>query len=161
MKEEIKSLIPYVIILIVVILIKNYVATTIYVNGQSMYPTLHNKDIMIMDKVFYKIDDLKRFDIVVVQNGPSKIIKRIIGLPGETVEYYNNKLYINGEEVEDKYNKIMQEDFIVTLEGKQYFVMGDNRGDSLDSRIIGPVREENILGKATITIFPFTRIGSK
>lgn len=125
-----------------------------------MYPTLKNNDIMLLNKIGYRFSDIARFDIVVVQTQESKIIKRVIGLPGEVVEYKDNVLYINDEVVDDEYNSILQKDFLVVLEEDEYFVMGDNRGDSLDSRVIGPVLKKDILGHATFTIFPFDRWGA-
>ena len=158
--KKLKEYLPYVIILLVVILIKTFVVSTVCVDGDSMYPTLHDNDIMILNKVKYNFEEVKRFDIVVVRYEDHYIIKRIIGLPGETVEYKDNVLYIDGKEVKDKYNSIEQSDFSETLEDNEYFVMGDNRGDSLDSRIIGPIDEEDILGNAKFTIFPFNRFGN-
>lgn len=158
---EIKSWIPYVLILVGVILIKMFVVTTIFVHGPSMYPTLHDKDIMIMDELFYKIGGLNRYDIVVVKNKDSKIIKRVIALPGETIKYEGNMMYINGNLTVDEYRNSKIEDFEVTLGSDEYFVMGDNRSVSLDSRSIGPVKSKNILGRAGFTIYPFNRIGLK
>ena len=159
MKKILREYLPYVILIVLVLIIKSYVVTTIRVNGSSMSPTLKNNDIMLLDKIGYRFSEIERFDIVVVQNVNSKIIKRVIGLPGEVVEYKDNVLYINGEVLEDKYNSIIQDDFLVTLDEDKYFVMGDNRGDSLDSRVIGPILESNVLGRATFTIFPFNRWG--
>lgn len=160
MKKILKEYLPFVILIILILLVKNFVVTTIRVNGDSMYPTLKNNDIMLLNKIGYHFSDIKRFDIVVVQTENSKIIKRVIGLPGEVVEYKDNVLYINDEVMNDDYNSILQSDFLVVLEDNEYFVMGDNRGDSLDSRVIGPVLESDILGHATFTIFPFNRWGS-
>lgn len=160
MKEKIREWIPYVIILIVILLIKTFVFSTVRVHGNSMFETLHNGDIMILDKISYRFSMVKRFDIVVIQSDGSKLIKRVIGLPGETVVYKDNVLYIDDKKIEDVYNNIIEEDFEVRLDENEYFVMGDNRGDSLDSRMIGPVLENQILGHATFTIFPFGRFGS-
>lgn len=163
MKEKVKEIIPYIIVLIIVLLLKQYVFTTIKVNGSSMKPTLHDKDIMIMDKLSYRFKNIERFDIVVIDKEYSKLIKRVIGLPNEVVEYKDNKLYINGEYVEDKYNNPAIEDFTYTLRNNEYFVIGDNRGkgQSLDSRALGSVHKKEIIGKANLTIFPLTRIGIK
>jgi len=161
MKDKIKEIIPYVIILVVVILLKQYVFTTVKVNGSSMYPTLHDKDVMVLDKLSYRFSDIERFDIVVVDIETTKLIKRVIGLPNETIEYKDNVLYINGKVIEDKYRDIEMDDFSYTLGSDEYFVMGDNRGDSIDSRVLGSVGRHQIMGKTKITLFPVTRFGFK
>ena len=161
MKDKIKEIIPYVIILIIVILLKQYVFTTVKVNGSSMYPTLHDKDVMVLDKLSYRFNDIKRFDIVVVDIETTKLIKRVIALPNETIEYKDNVLYINGKVIEDKYNDIEMDDFVYNLGDDEYFVMGDNRGDSIDSRVLGSVGRHQIMGKTKITLFPITRFGFK
>ena len=98
-----KEIIPYLVIIILVLLIKAFIFTPVIVNGPSMMTNLHDKDIMILDKIGMKINGINRFDIVVIQTSQSKIIKRVIGLPGEIIEYKDNKLYINDKEVEDPY----------------------------------------------------------
>ena len=158
--KKVKEYFWYIIILIVVILVKSFVVSTVRVNGNSMYPTLHNKDLMILNKINYNFKNVERFDIVVVKYENHYIIKRVVGLPGETVEYVDNKLYIDGRKIKDKYNSINQEDFSLKLGNDEYFVMGDNRGDSLDSRIIGPIDKDDIMGNSEFIIFPFTRFGN-
>lgn len=166
-KNYIKELIPYVIILVVIILLKTFVFTTIRVNGSSMDPTLKNKDLMILDKISYRFKPIKRNDIVVVKTKNDKLIKRVIALPGESIKYENNILYINGKEYKDIVNWTTTNDFDIEEFGidkipeDYYFVMGDNRINSIDSRIIGPVSKKDIMGHATFTIFPFSRFGSK
>ena len=160
MKEKLKEYVPYVVLIIILLLIRTFVGTTIRVNGASMYPTLDNKDLMILDKISYRFKEIKRFDIVVVKTERSKIIKRVIGLPGEIISYKDNILYIDGEEVEDIYNSVKQDDFECALGKDEYFVLGDNREISLDSRSIGPVEREDIVGRAIFTIFPFSKFGS-
>ena len=116
---------------------------------------------MILDIIDYKIHGLKRFDIVVVDEGSELIIKRVIGLPGELVEYKNNKLYINGKKVNDKYASKETEDFSILVPKGEYFVLGDNRTNSLDSRVFGTFSKDKILGKTSMTLFPFNRWGNK
>lgn len=161
MKEKLMEYVPFVVLIIVILLVKSFVVTTVRVNGSSMYPTLKSKDIMLLNKIGYRFSDIERFDIIVVDKGKSKIIKRVIGLPGEVLEYKDNVLYIDGKIVDDSYNSIEQDDFSVVLEDDEYFVMGDNRGDSLDSRATGPVLKSDILGHANFTVFPFNRFGNK
>lgn len=165
MKKFVKEIYPYIIIVIVVLLIKKFVIAPIRVIGPSMKDTLLDGDIMLLDKVTYRFSDIKRFDIVVIKYDNDLIIKRVIGLPGDEIEYEDNKLYING--------KYYSEDYLSTgtttpafktssvVPKGSYFVLGDNRKVSKDSREIGFVSKKNIEGKATFTFFPFSRFGSK
>ena len=166
-KGVVKDLIIYGSIIVGIVLIRSFIATPVRVNGLSMYNTLDNGEIMILNKIKYKFDDIKRFDIVVVKTHNDKIIKRVIGLPGETVKIENNKLYIDGKEVKDNYAYENTEDFDLKELGYDkipkgyYFVMGDNRNNSADSRIIGPVKKSQIKGKANLVIFPFKDAGKR
>lgn len=160
-KRFIKEYLPYVVIIISVLLIKKYVVAPIRVNGQSMDKTLKNGDIMILDIIGYKINNLKRFDIAVIDDGSEYLIKRVIALPGETLEYKDNKLYINNKLLKDKHANGKTEDFKIKLKNNQYFVMGDNRENSLDSRYFGPFTSKDIVGKTSFTIFPFNKFGNK
>ena len=101
----------YAVILLTIVLIRTFIVTPVRVNGSSMYPTLKNGEIMLLNKINYRFHDIKRFDIVVVKEEDQKIIKRVIGLPGETLKYENNTLYIDGQEVKEKYLKEKTEDF--------------------------------------------------
>lgn len=161
-KKIIKEIIPYFIIIIVVLLVRTYIFTPVIVNGPSMMNTLHDRDIMILDKIGMKIGGIDRFDIVVIQANNTKIIKRVIGLPGETIEYKDNKLYINNVEVDDPYPS-QKTDYIEKqiIPDDTYYVLGDNRTDSVDSRILGPINKDKILGHATFIVYPFNRFGSR
>lgn len=152
-----KEVIGYVILLILVILLRTYVFSLIKVNGTSMNDTLKDKDIMILNKMAR--NDIDRFDIVVVDIGTEKVIKRVIGLPNEDIEYKDNVLYINGKELKNNYGKGNTNDFVDYCPSGSYFVMGDNRENSLDSRIFSCVSKKQILGKTHIILFPFNRIG--
>ena len=163
MKEKYKEILSYIIIIVVVLLIKHYVITPIKVNGNSMNNTLKNKDIMILDKISYRFQEIERFDIVVIKKGNDYLIKRVIGMPGETVEYKNNKLYINGKNIDEKFIHEKTNDFIMEekIPDDCYFVVGDNRPVSNDSRYIGVINKKDILCKTSLVIFPFSRFGIK
>jgi len=98
-KVTLKELYPYIVIMIVVMLFRTFIATPVRVDGISMVDTLHDGEILILNKLD---KSYKRFDIVVINYGDTKIVKRIIGLPGENIEYKDNELYINNSKIEDK-----------------------------------------------------------
>ena len=157
-----KEILSYVVILIIVLLVKIYVVSPIRVNGDSMYNTLHDKDIMILNEFIYRFNDIKRFDIVVVEEEGELLIKRVIGLPGEKIKCVDGNIYINDMKIDDKYSYSETNDFsAVTIEKDKYFVMGDNRKVSLDSRIYGTYTKRDIKGKASFTIYPFDRFGKR
>lgn len=169
-KKFIYDFTPYVLILIVVILLKVYIISPIQVNGTSMMNTLHDKDIMILNKVNYRLNDIERFDIVVIKYNKTHLIKRVIGLPGDKIEYKDNKLYINDQYYEEPFlqEDTITDDFVLsdvinqkTIPDNFYFVMGDNRGNSLDSRYLGLFEKDVIEGNTSFTLFPFNRFGSK
>ena len=161
MKKFLKEVYPYVIIIILVLLFKRFYYAPIRVNGTSMNNTLKDGDIMILDAVSYRHSKIKRFDIVVVDQGKEYLIKRVIGLPGEEIEYKDNTLYVNGKKIKDNYSKGKTEDFKIKLKNNYYFVMGDNRENSLDSRFFGPFNKSKIRGKTSFTVLPSNRFGNK
>lgn len=160
-KNYIKEFLPYFMIILVVVLIKTFVVSPIRVNGASMDPTLNDKDIMLLDEISYRFFDVERFDIVVVKEEDEYLIKRVIGLPGETVEYKNDKLYIDGKYVKEDFKHKETFDFSTTLGKDEYFIMGDNRTNSTDSRVFGPISRDKIMGKTSLTILPISRFGNK
>ena len=160
-KKFIKELIPYVIILVAVVLVRSFLVTPVIVSGDSMNPTLTNGELMILNKVA-KID---RFDIVVVklkkQGKSEDIIKRVIALPGETIACENGVIYVNDKKQEESYSVGRTEDFAkITLGDDEYFVMGDNRENSSDSRLFGPFKKSDIKGQTRLVLFPFKKIGT-
>lgn len=164
MKKIIKQLIPYIVIIIVVVLIRSFVVTPVIVVGDSMKPTLNEGQILILNKLDYRFNEIERYDIVVIKVGKSEIIKRVIGLPGETIEYRNNILYIDGHEETSDYN-FDTEDFTLKsicncdkIPEDKYLVLGDNRQVSSDSRIIGLIDKKNIQGTTQISIWPIKKI---
>lgn len=160
-KNYLKEFLPYFIIILVVVFIKLFVVSPIRVNGASMNPTLNDKDIMLLDEISYRFSDIQRFDIVVVKEEDEYLIKRVIGLPGETVEYKNDKLYIDGKYVKEDFKHKETFDFSTTLGKDEYFIMGDNRTNSTDSRVFGPISRDKIMGKTSLTILPISRFGNK
>ena len=161
MNKFIKEIIPYISIIIIVVFIRTFIVTPVKVDGVSMENTLKNKEILILNKLDKKYE---RFDIVVLNYKNEKLIKRIIGLPGEKVDYKNGKLYINDKEIKDKLSNITGDFKLINL-GKsvipedKYFVLGDNRDHSLDSRLIGLVDKSVIEGTTKLRLFPFNKIG--
>ena len=154
-----KELLPYIVIIIVVLLFKCFIITPIKVNGSSMAPTLQDGDLMILDIISFKLRGAKRFDVLVVDQGQELLIKRVIGLPGEKVEVRSNTLYINGDKVKDPYINEMGKGETIDIQlGKdEYFVMGDNRSNSMDSRVFGPFKKSQIKGKTDLIFYPFYR----
>lgn len=153
-----RSLVPYVIIIVIVVFIRTFIITPVKVNGSSMYPTLEGEEIMLLNK----LGTIDRFDIVVVEldGESSNLIKRVIGMPGETVEIIGSKIYIDGEELEDDYGYGSTYSVDpVTLGEDEYFILGDNRVVSLDSRAFGKVSRDEIKGTTNFIMYPFGKIG--
>ena len=164
--SKIKEILPYVIVVICVILIRHFIITPIQVVGTSMNPNLVDGELMLLNKITYRFNDIKRFDIVVVDYSKEPLIKRVIGLPGEKVEYRDNNLYINDELVEEKFKTNGEtDDYIISESGytvipeNMYFVVGDNRINSADSRVLGLINRDIIIGKANFVLFPFNKFG--
>lgn len=171
MKKIMKEWGTYIVIIIVIILIRSFIITPIIVKGASMEPTLKENEVLFLSKISYKNHQPKRFDIVVVDTGNDLIIKRIIGLPGEKVEYKNNKLYINDKQIDDPYPKNNTEDFnleeiceirndncVTIIPEDKYLVLGDNRKISADSRAKGLFKKEEIKGKVVFRLWPLNKI---
>lgn len=147
-----------------------FVAQRTDVNGTSMVPTLEDGDQLICDKISYRFHDPERFDIIIFPYKYQKntyFIKRVIGLPGETVRIdYDGNIYINGEILDEKYGLekmtypgIAEQE--ITLGDDEYFVLGDNRNVSEDSRYpdVGLIKREDIIGRAWLRIYPFSKFG--
>jgi signal peptidase I len=164
------------IAVILAAVIRYFFFAPIVVDGLSMMPTLQDKDRMIVNKISYKLFGPKRFDIVVFHATEEKdYIKRVIGLPGDHIEYKNDTLYINGIPYEEPYLEKYKKQVIdgpltdpFTLEeviGRKtvpeghIFVMGDNRRFSKDSRHIGTIPMDQVIGKANIVYWPLSDFG--
>lgn len=157
MKKFVKEYLPYVLILLVIILLRIYVVTPVTVDGNSMSDTLYPNDLMLL----FKVGNIERYDIIVANHDNKKLIKRVIGMPNDKIKCVSGILYINNEEDTSGYGYGENIDFPeYTLKDDEYFLIGDNRSDSFDSRYFGPVKKEDIVGKANFIIFPFNRFGS-
>lgn len=158
----IRENIIYIIIIFLIIIIRLFIVTPVMVDGNSMYPTLKDNEILLLKKYDKKYD---RFDIVVLKYNDEKLVKRIIGLPGEKVYYKHNVLYVDGKKVVENFSHDETDNFNITDIGYEkipndyYLVLGDNRDDSLDSRIIGLVSKEDIKGTVGMRLFPFNKFG--
>ncbi len=158
--EFTKDMFKYMLIIGIVILVRIFVLTTTEVVGPSMEPNLNDNDILLVDQLTPKIKGYSRFDIVVFESSSSCLTKRIIGLPGETIKYKDDKLYINEKIVEEKFDKKDFTDDLneVMVPTDSYFVMGDNRSKSTDSRNFGSIGVKKIIGKPFFRIWPFDNI---
>lgn len=165
------------IAVLLAVVIRYFLLAPIVVDGSSMMPTLNDQDRMIVNKIGYTLGSPDRFDIVVFHATEERdYIKRIIGLPGDTIEYKDDVLYINGKAQEEPYldeykaqltdGGTLTEDFTLsdqptfaeTVPEGYVFVMGDNRRNSVDSRHIGFVSMDDIVGKTSIVYWPMSEI---
>lgn len=172
-KEVIKEIIGWILYLgavfVMVYLIITFVGQRTKVDGSSMEPSLTHGDNLIVEKISYRFRDPERYDVIVFPYQHAEnifYIKRIIGLPGETVQIIDGYVYINGELLDEHYgaevmiNSGIAEDEI-ELGEDEYFVLGDNRNHSADSRdpSVGVLTREQLIGRAWVRIFPFDKIG--
>jgi len=161
--EMIKTAITVVII---VYLIKTYIFQLFSVDGQSMEPTMHHKEMLLVDKLSYFFRSPGRGEIIVFEKPDAKninFIKRIIGLPGETLEIHNNQVTIKNDEhpegivLEEEYipnDYPTNGDYEYQIAENEVFVMGDNRTNSQDSRVLGPINQDQIIGRALFVYWP-------
>ncbi len=170
LKEILSTSLYLLIVLCLTWLCITFVGQRTEVSGSSMENTLSDGDNLIVDKITYRFKEPERFDIIVFPFEYEKdtyYIKRIIGLPGETVRIdEEGKIYINEKLLEESYGRMVIEDpgravKAVTLGEDEYFVLGDNRNDSVDSRtdVVGNIKKEDIVGRAWIRIWPFSKFG--
>ena len=164
--EGIKSLVP---IIIIVLFIRTFIAQPFIVSGESMYPTFHNKEYLIVDELSYRLGDPKHGDVVVLRYPLEEkrfFIKRLIGMPGDTITFRAGKVFITqpGQEIrqiDEPYytgNTIPGNETVIVLKEKEYFVMGDNRMYSSDSRAWGILPERDLIGRAVVRLFPLSKI---
>lgn len=153
-----------ILVIVILVLIHRFFFSLFIVDGVSMEPNLHDKTVALMDKGAFSPLNLKRNDPVVVAypGDPTKktYVKRTIGLPGETVEIKNSEVFINGQQLSQNYlpaGTLTEPDGKWILSSDEYFMMGDNRENSNDSRVFGPIEKRFVLGKVIATVFPKLR----
>ncbi|MGI6183762.1 MAG: signal peptidase I [Candidatus Fimadaptatus sp.] len=165
MRKEVRDWVLLIVgTLLVVFLVRTYVFEPIVVDGPSMNETLYTGDRVFVTKFDYLLGEPERGTVVICHypNSRENYIKRVVGLPGETISIVDGVTYVDGE--------ALKEDFIahpakldfgpLTLGADEYFVMGDNRGNSNDSRAVGPLKKSQIVGRVRYLFFPFDRTGT-
>jgi signal peptidase I len=157
-----------VLALLIALLIKTFLFQAFFIPSESMMPTLRVHDRVLVNKLSYKLHDVHRGDIVVFkapegsEPGIDDLVKRVIGLPGETVSAHGGHVYVDGERIEEPYlpDGVETSSFsAVTLEPDHYWVMGDNRDNSKDSRVFKAIPKESIIGRVFFRIWPLSRLG--
>jgi signal peptidase I len=161
LREALETILPAVLI---AFLINFFLAQATQVHGQSMEPTLHSDQRLVVEKVSYRFHGPRHGDIVVLkspQQSTELLIKRVIGLPGETVEIRQGRVYINGQELDEPYLERSTGGNWgpIIIPPLQVFVLGDNRSFSNDSRAFGVVPIENIVGRAWVSYWPLDKVG--
>ncbi|OHA21376.1 MAG: signal peptidase I [Candidatus Taylorbacteria bacterium RIFCSPHIGHO2_01_FULL_51_15] len=171
MKESVLDFVRFVVLaLAIVIPIRLFIAQPFIVSGASMVPSFESGHYLIIDELSYRFDEPKRGDVVVFRFPAEQskfLIKRVAGLPGETLEIQGDIVTIKSEgnpsgfewqqgEISESRN---ENDLSVTLEQGEYFVLGDNRAESADSRLWGPLKREFIVGRPLVRLFPFSKLG--
>lgn len=159
------------ICMVVVFALTNYVIRPVRVDGNSMYPTLHDNDLGFSNLAGLKMSGVDRFDIVIiwVPEKDEYLVKRVVGMPNEKISYKDGALYINGQEMDEPFfdetyrqqfgTKFMKDVPELTLDADEYYCVGDNRPDSLDSRFYGPFKKDQITSKGIFVFWPFSEFG--
>lgn len=169
LRELLEMFLYILVVAILAILVVKFVGQRTKVVGSSMEYTLINNDQLIVDKITYRFSAPKRFDIIVFPHDKKKgiyYIKRIIGLPGESVQIIDGNIYINNKVLKESYGKEKIHDGglanqLIQLGDDEYFVMGDNRNGSCDSRdpSVGNIKRQDLTGRAWLRIWPFDHFG--
>ncbi|QGG95290.1 signal peptidase I [Actinomarinicola tropica] len=172
-RSPVRNLIEWLLViggaLVVALVIKTFLFQAFYIPSESMEPTLTRGDRVLVNKLSDDLGGIDRGDVIVFHRPPNEppseiddLIKRVVGLPGETVEGRDGRVWVDGAPLEEPYlaDGVLTDPFapIEVPEGG-VFVMGDNRGNSRDSRVFGPIDEELIVGRAFVTVWPLGRLG--
>lgn len=159
-KTALRELVETILItLVIYVVIRTFLFENYRVVGRSMEPTLEDDQFLVINKLGYRLHDPQRGDIIVFRDPRTddrKLIKRIVGLPGETVEIGNGDVFINGELLEEPHQESTSRNDrkSVSIPGDHYYVLGDNRSNSSDSRSWGTLPDDEIVGKAWLTYWP-------
>nr|TXF84693.1 signal peptidase I [Alkalicoccus halolimnae] len=163
-KKKGSWLIPIILAVAVAFVVRSFFIAPYVVEGASMEPSLENNDRILVNKTTTWLGEFERGDIIIIEDEENRhYVKRIIALPGETLEMADGSLTVEGEEIEEPYVKELElyaeqlEE--VTMAEDEYFVMGDNRGNSMDSRNgLGYIDEDNIVGRSAVVFFPLSNM---
>lgn len=146
-----------IFLFLLILLIKNFCIDKVIISGESMLPTLKNENVCLMKK--WGVSNIKRYDIVIAKTDKKYVVKRVIGMDGDTIEIKDNTVYINGEKIANEYDFPTSYSGIaghgITIKEGEYFLLGDNRNNSVDSREFGVVKSSDITGIVITKIFPF------
>lgn len=171
-RRKMNPLLEWIVVVVIAVaaamLVRTFVLQQFAVSGHSMVSTLHDGDRVLVNKLSYRLHDPHRGDVVVLETleeaGARDLIKRVVALPGETVEYRDCVLYVDGRELLEPYldptivqpGNCGEAQPSVVVPADSVFVLGDNRGGSKDSRELGPIAYDELVGRAFVVIFPFS-----
>lgn len=159
-QEILSWILTFAVAIALALVIRTFIFEPVRVDGHSMDYTLADNEYMIVTKYDYLLGEPERFDVIIChypERGRTNFVKRLVGMPGDTVSMLNGTLYVNGEAIDEPYitNKANYNMQAYTLKDDEYFVLGDNRSSSNDSHIIGPISREQIKGHVRCVAFPF------
>ncbi len=159
-QEILSWILTFAVAIALALVIRTFIFEPVRVDGHSMDYTLADNEYMIVTKYDYLLGEPERFDVIIChypERGRTNFVKRLVGLPGDTVSMLNGTLYVNGEAIDEPYitNKANYNMQAYTLKDDEYFVLGDNRSSSNDSHIIGPISRKQIKGHVRCVAFPF------
>lgn len=162
--------ISIIVAIVIALTFRTYVFARADVDGQSMFSTLNNKDVLFVEKLSLLTHSIKKGEIIIFdsKNATNDIyVKRVIATEGDQIEVKNGKVYLNNKEINEPYldkgvitnpGPFLSTNQLYTVEPGHIFVMGDNRGDSIDSRILGPIAVKDIKGHVILRAFPFNKM---
>lgn len=151
--------------LAIILPVRLFLVQPFYVEGASMEPNFYQNEYLIIDEISYRFNEPQRGEVIIFkspQGDRSYFIKRVIGLPGEKIEVKDGHVFINGSKLEEKYisNFSTEDHQEITVNQAEYFVMGDNRINSMDSRQFGPIKDSSIIGRVWIRGWPINRLNT-